>query len=180
MSLNARTFQVSGVEVKTYFIWRGSIIGQYLRLIIAQFGSESRPFYHRALRVPFFLALPSRNLPTWSDVYDCSTEIQKRGYSSRLAGVSFRVSPKTKTGSFLSAPVAQLVEHRPFKAGVLGSSPSRRTIGANSNYYFQNSLDGLNTFLPREQSPVRVRLLDTSICAQLYMAPQYNWQYNRL
>lgn len=25
------------------------------------------------------------------------------------------------------APVAQLVEHRPFKAGVLGSSPSRRT-----------------------------------------------------
>ena len=26
------------------------------------------------------------------------------------------------------APVAQLVEHRPFKAGVLGSSPSRRTI----------------------------------------------------
>ena len=40
------------------------------------------------------------NLPTWSDVYDCSTEIQKRGYSSRLAGVSFRVSPKLKTGSF--------------------------------------------------------------------------------
>ena len=28
----------------------------------------------------------------------------------------------------LYAPVAQLVEHRPFKAGVLGSSPSRRTI----------------------------------------------------
>ena len=28
------------------------------------------------------------------------------------------------------APVAQLVEHRPFKAGVLGSSPSRRTISA--------------------------------------------------
>ena len=29
--------------------------------------------------------------------------------------------------------------------------------GAYSNYNFLNSLDGLNTFLPREQSPVRVR-----------------------
>ena len=27
----------------------------------------------------------------------------------------------------LYAPLAQLVEHRPFKAGVLGSSPRRRT-----------------------------------------------------
>ena len=30
--------------------------------------------------------------------------------------------------SFLYDPVAQPVEHRPFKAGVLGSNPSRVTI----------------------------------------------------
>ena len=28
--------------------------------------SESHPSYHRAMREPFFLVLPSRNLPTWS------------------------------------------------------------------------------------------------------------------
>ena len=38
--------------------------------------------------------------PPGVDVYDCNTQIQKRGYSSRLAGVSFRVSPKLKTGFF--------------------------------------------------------------------------------
>ena len=61
------------------------------------------------------LLAPSRdarlNLPTWSDVYDCSTEIQKRGYSSRLAGVSFRISPNNKTGCFyLNEGVAELVQ----------------------------------------------------------------------
>ena len=38
--------------------------------------------------------------PPGVDVYDCNTQIQKRGYSSRLAGVSFRVSPNNKTGGF--------------------------------------------------------------------------------
>ena len=33
----------------------------------------------------------------------------------------------------VSGPVAQLVEHRPFKAGVLGSSPSRLTSYTCSN-----------------------------------------------
>ena len=40
------------------------------------------------------------NLPTWSDAYDCSVQFQKRGYSNRLVGVSFRISPNNKTGTF--------------------------------------------------------------------------------
>ena len=96
--------------------------------------------HHRALREPFFLALPSRNhlymfvgngrqafvlfmlvvkvvestgvlslknsykprqiFPSGVDVYDCNTQIQKRGYSNSLVGVSFRVSPNNKTGCF--------------------------------------------------------------------------------
>ena len=34
-----------------------------------------------------------------------------------------------------SGPVAQLVEHRPFKAGVLGPNPSRLTILNHSTEY---------------------------------------------
>ena len=40
---------------------------------------------------------------------------------------------------FLSAPVAQLVEHLPFKQGVVGSSPARGTIRREQQFYFQNS-----------------------------------------
>lgn len=35
---------------------------------------------------------------------------------------------KAHPSFLLYAPLAQSVEHRPFKAGVLGSSPRRRTI----------------------------------------------------
>ena len=38
------------------------------------------------------------------------------------------------------------------------SFPAKGRKDAYSNCSFQNSLDGLNTFLSREQSPVRVRL----------------------
>ena len=61
--------------------------------------------------------------------------------------------------------VAQLVEHLIAIQKVAGSNPVSHSSppflakgkGAHSNYNFLNSLDGLNTFLLRKQSPVRVR-----------------------
>ena len=61
--------------------------------------------------------------------------------------------------------VAQLVEHLIAIQKVAGPNPVSHSSppfrakgkGAHSNYNFLNSLDGLNTFLLREQSPVRVR-----------------------
>ena len=47
---------------------------------------------------------------------------------------------------------------RPCQGWDEGSIPFICSKDAYSNCSFQNSLDGLNTFLSREQSPVRVRL----------------------
>ena len=69
---------------------------------------------------------------------------------------------------FLSVPVAQLVEHRPFKAGVLGSSPSRDTK-ARTAIITSRMIKRLRYFPQKKSMPVRIRLPDTSNLAPSFI-----------
>lgn len=85
--------------------------------------------------------------PALSSIVGCSQAVKARDFDSRIAG-SIPAIPaiKCETSVFLYDPVAQLVEHLPFKPVVRGSSPRRVTIKAKRYRCHWRKASGINRF----------------------------------